>query len=57
MLRILWKIFSSFMIFGLLFWFIQWYVKGHFGKYVIFFWVYTILTIVLYMNRPDHNPN
>lgn len=57
MWRTLWNIFSAFAIFALLFAFLRWYIKGHFGKWSIFFWAYTILSIVMYINRPDHNPN
>ena len=53
----LWNLLSSFIIIALLIWFVRWYVKGNFGKYAIFFWAYSIFTIILYLNRPDHNPN
>lgn len=56
-MKALWNLLSSFIIIALFIWFIRWYVKGHFGKYAIFFWSYTILSIILYLNRPDHNPN
>jgi hypothetical protein len=56
-MKTIWNLFSSFVIVGLTIWFIKWYVKGHFGKYAIFFWLYTIIVIVIFLNNPGYNPN
>lgn len=56
-MRLILKIISNITIIALLIWFIQWYVKGHFGKYAIFFWLNTIIAIIMYVTKPDHNPN
>ena len=37
-------------------WFVQWYVKGHFGKYAILFWLNTILVIGMYYNAKANKP-
>jgi hypothetical protein len=39
------------VLFYLAFIFIKWYVKGHFGKYFIFFWLNTIIAFVMYFNH------
>lgn len=57
MLKSLLQLFHSIAIVALFVWFIQWYFKGHFGKYAIFFWLYTIISIVFLISRPDHNNN
>lgn len=31
--------------------FLEWYVKGHFGRYFILFWLNTIFSFVIYFNR------
>lgn len=41
----LFRLLEGFILFYLVFMFISWYVKGHFGKYFIFFWAWTIFTI------------
>jgi hypothetical protein len=57
MIKSLFQLFHSIAIAALFVWFIRWYFKGHFGKYAIFFWLYTIISIIFLINRPDHNPN
>jgi hypothetical protein len=57
MIRSILNFIGSIALVSLFIWFIQWYIKGHFGKYAIFFWLYTIISIVFLINRPDHNPN
>lgn len=42
------KVLEGFILFYLLFIVIRWYVKGHFGKYFILFWAYSIFCIVLF---------
>ena len=39
--------------FYLVYVFLVWYIKGHFGKYFIFFWLNTILAFGMYYNH--HN--
>ncbi len=39
------------VLFYLAFVFIKWYVKGHFGKYFIFFWLNIIIAFVMYFNH------
>ena len=33
--------------------FLAWYIKGHFGRYFIFFWLNTILSTVMYFNHKN----
>ena len=49
------ELLSGLFMFYLAYIFVVWYVKGHFGKYFIFFWLNTILSIGMYYNR-KHNP-
>ena len=35
---------------GFAIWFIQWYIRGHFSKYFIFFWLNTIISITMGYN-------
>lgn len=44
---------SGIFLFYLFFSFLKWYVKGHFGKYFILFWAYTILTIYFWSYKKD----
>ena len=55
-MKAIWNFTSAFMIISLFVWFIQWYIKGHFGKYFIFFWLNTILSIVIYINSVNNKP-
>ncbi|MFN6013748.1 MAG: hypothetical protein ACK47F_03565 [Flavobacteriales bacterium] len=57
MLRTIWNTLSTFMIIALTISFVKWYVKGHFGKYFIFFWLYTISVIVIYVNHKNNLPD
>lgn len=56
-MKVLWKILSSIIVIALAVWFIRWYVKGHFGKYFIFFWAWTIFTLIMYLSHPGYNSN
>lgn len=47
-MRGLFSFLSGLYLFYLFFLFIGWYIKGHFGKYFLFFWVSTILSIFIY---------
>lgn len=44
------------MIIGLAFVFVRWYIKGHFGKWAIFFWLNTILSISMFYYRKSNIP-
>ena len=46
---------SGIFLFYLLFLFLRWYIKGHFGKYFIFFWAYTIFTIFFYLYKQQEH--
>jgi len=37
-------------------WFTKWYVKGHFGKYAILFFINTIIAICLYIGAKTNKP-
>jgi hypothetical protein len=41
------------ILFYLAFVFLKWYIKGHFGKYFIFFWLNTIITFMMYFNHKN----
>lgn len=47
----LFKLLEGVMLFALAFYFLRWYIKGHFGKYFILFWAYSILCICMYFNH------
>jgi hypothetical protein len=53
MLRTIFNFISSIAIFALAFAFLRWYIKGHFGKWAIFFWLYTTFTIIIYINNKN----
>jgi hypothetical protein len=36
--------------------FLKWYIKGHFGKYFIFFWLNTIFSIILFISSKRTDP-
>ena len=56
-MRMLWNIFNKFIIIALAIAFVRWYVKGHFGKYFILFWLNTILAIVINLyNKSNETP-
>lgn len=44
------------MIIGLAFVFVRWYIKGHFGKWAILFWLNTILAISMFLNHKQNKP-
>jgi hypothetical protein len=45
------KVLEGLILFYLLFIFLKWYVKGHFGKYFIFFWAWTIFSFFVYQSE------
>ena len=40
-MREIFRFLEGIVLFYLLFVFLRWYIKGHFGKYFILFWLYT----------------
>jgi hypothetical protein len=56
-MKAIWNFISSFIVIALFVWFIQWYIKGHFGKYFIFFWLNTIIALIMYLTNPGYNEN
>ena len=53
----LFKLIEGIIVFALFFAFIRWYIKGHFGKYFIFFWLNTVVAIIMYLSNPGYNSN
>lgn len=49
-MRGLFSFLSGLYLFYLFFLLIGWYVKGHFGKYFILFWAFTIFMTFYYLN-------
>lgn len=50
-MRTLFSILRGFALFGLAFIFLKWYIKGHFGKYFLFFWLWSIISFSMYYNH------
>ena len=50
-MRGLFSFLSGLYLFYLFFLLIGWYVKGHFGKYFILFWAYSIFVVFMYFNQ------
>ena len=42
------KFLEGVIVFYLAFAFIKWYVSGHFGRYFIFFWLNTIIALIMF---------
>ena len=55
-LKAIFQLIKSIFLFYLAYIFLKWYVKGHFGKYFIFFWLYTILSIILFLASKSTDP-
>ena len=55
-MRSIWNFISTISILLLTFVFLRWYIKGHFGKYFILFWLWTLLSIVLYIYNKNNQP-
>ena len=53
MLGKIFRFLEGIALFYLAFVFLKWYVKGHFSKYFIFFWLNTIITFIMYFNHKD----
>ena len=48
------KLIQSVIVVALAVWFIQWYDKGHFGKYTIWFQLNTILSVGMQYKAKAH---
>ncbi len=51
MLGKIFRFLEGVILFYLAFIFLKWYIKGHFGKYFILFWLNTIMAFMIYFNR------
>lgn len=49
-MRFIFNLLSVFSILYLIFLFFKWYIKEHFGKNFIVFWICTLLCIYIYIN-------
>ena len=47
------RILEGFVLFGLAFIFLRWFIKGLFGRYFIVFWAWLIIAIVMYFNHQN----
>ena len=50
----LFKLIEGIIVFALFFAFIRWYIKGHFGKYFILFWLNTFISLIIYTHHKTH---
>ena len=55
-MRFLLRFISTISILALTYVFLRWYIKGHFGKYFIFFWLWTFLSIGMYVYQKNNRP-
>ena len=55
-LKSLFNFISKINIIALAIWFVRWYIKGHTGKYAIFFWIYTLYVCFMYYNIETNKP-
>jgi len=46
-MKSIWNLISTFIIISL----VIWYIKGHFGKYFIFFWLNTSISFLIYSDQ------
>jgi hypothetical protein len=51
MLGKIFRFLEGVILFYLAFVFLKWYIKGHFGKYFILFWLNTIIAFAMYFNQ------
>jgi hypothetical protein len=47
------RVLEGFVLFGLAFMFLKWFIKGLFGRYFIIFWVWLIIAIAMYFNHQN----
>ena len=55
-MKALFNLVQGIIIFTLTFVFLRWYIKGHFGKYFIFFWINTIISCYIYYDTKTNQP-
>lgn len=55
-MRAIFKILEKIIIISLTIWFVRWYIKGHFGKWALFFWLNTIIAVCIYLNAKSNTP-
>jgi len=53
-MKALLKFLEGIVVFYLAFAFVKWYIKGHFGKYFILFWLNTIIAIIMFVYNRQH---
>lgn len=44
------RVLEGFVLFGLAFMFLKWFIKGLFGRYFIVFWAWLIIAIVMFIH-------
>jgi hypothetical protein len=51
------RLLEGLALFGLAFLFLRWFIKGLFGKYFIFFWIYLFIAIGMFVyDRATEEP-
>lgn len=55
-MKAIWSLIRNIGIFFLVFFLLRWYIKGHFGKYAIFFWLYSIFCFIMYVHNVNNKP-
>ena len=53
-MRAFFKLLEGAMLFYLLYLFVKWYVKGHFGKYWYLFWIYSGIALFMYLDNASY---
>jgi hypothetical protein len=53
-MRGIFKFLEGVIVFYLAYVFIKWYIKGHFSKYFIFFWLNTIIAIIMFVYNKQY---
>ena len=56
-MRMIFNLLRGFVLFGFAFMFLQWFVKGLFGKYFILFWIWLIVAFMMYYNNKKELEN
>ena len=51
------KLLEGFVLFGLAFMFLKWFIKGLFGRYFIIFWVWLFIAIGMYISNKNKAEN
>lgn len=51
------RVLEGFVLFGLAFIFLRWFIQGLFGRYFIVFWVWLIIAFVMYFNHQSKVEN